>query len=277
MTVKDTSYGRALVLGPGGRLGTAWTAGLVHGLREAGVDLGAADLTVGTSAGAIVAALLTTGQDLGRLVDPARRPPAPARRPDPAVQGEVFAVLGRGLDPAEARRLVGRIALATADDGAERDLLARREAHLGDPAWPARRLLLTAVDAASGEALVLAAGDGVPLLRAVAASSAFPGVEAPVTLPGGRHAVDGALRAGTNADLATGARTLLAVEPLAHRHPPTDLTPWPAALSLTPDTAARAVLDTERTDWDTWLAAWHHGLRQAATAATEAHTLWTAP
>jgi NTE family protein len=44
----------ALVLGPGGPVGTAWLAGLAVGLRREGVDLGAAGLIVGTSAGAIV-------------------------------------------------------------------------------------------------------------------------------------------------------------------------------------------------------------------------------
>ncbi|MEU9043041.1 MULTISPECIES: patatin-like phospholipase family protein [unclassified Kitasatospora] len=266
--------GRALVLGPGGRLGTAWTAGLVSGLREAGVDLGAAELTVGTSAGAIVAALLATGQDPGRMVDPRHRFQGPARRPDPAVTGEVFAVLGRGLDPAEARRQVGRIALASAGAEAESDLLARREALIGAPAWPDRRLLVPVVDAVDGEPLVLGADDGVPLLRAVAASSAFPGAEAPVTLPGGRHGMDGALRAGTNADLAAGARALVVVEPLAHRHPPTDLTPWPSAVALAPDAGARAVLDSERPDWDTWVGAYREGVRQGGGAAERAGAVW---
>ncbi|MFD9475998.1 MULTISPECIES: hypothetical protein [Streptomyces] len=58
-----TAFDRALVLGPGGVVGTAWMAGLVGELGRMGVDLGAADLTVGTSAGAIVGTLLTTGQD----------------------------------------------------------------------------------------------------------------------------------------------------------------------------------------------------------------------
>lgn len=99
---------RVLVLGPGGVLGTAWMAGLAAGLRRAGVDLGEADLTVGTSAGAIVGALLATGQDLDRLAAPARKPApavpeapaAPRRGADPAVMGSVFAVLGEaGLEP----------------------------------------------------------------------------------------------------------------------------------------------------------------------------------
>ncbi|GAA0390710.1 hypothetical protein Acor_47490 [Acrocarpospora corrugata] len=57
----------AVVLGPGGPVGTAWLAGLAAGLRREGVDLGAADLIVGTSAGAIVGAVLACGGDLDRL------------------------------------------------------------------------------------------------------------------------------------------------------------------------------------------------------------------
>ncbi|MFI6292501.1 patatin-like phospholipase family protein [Nonomuraea sp. NPDC050790] len=58
---------RALVLGPGGGAATAWLAGLITGLRREGVDLSAADLIVGTSAGALAAALLATGVPLETL------------------------------------------------------------------------------------------------------------------------------------------------------------------------------------------------------------------
>lgn len=63
---------RALALGAGGPVGAAWTAGLACGLRRDGVDLGEADLIVGTSTGAIIGAVLATGQDPGRLATPVR-------------------------------------------------------------------------------------------------------------------------------------------------------------------------------------------------------------
>ena len=47
---------RALVLGGGGVTGVAWEVGMLLGLAESGVDLGTADLLVGTSAGSVVAA-----------------------------------------------------------------------------------------------------------------------------------------------------------------------------------------------------------------------------
>ena len=178
------TFDRALVLGPGSHVGTAWTAGLAYGLRRGGVDLGKADLTVGTSAGAIVGALLATGQDPGRLATSAR-PAAHRLRADPVRMGEVFAVLGdRSLEPGEARRRVGRLALEGADPEADEALIAGRAALIGADTWPERRLLITAVDAATGEPVVWDRDSGVPLVHAVAASSAFPGAAPPVAVAG---------------------------------------------------------------------------------------------
>src|SRR4051812_27046114 len=61
---------RALVLGGGGPVGIAWESGLVAGLAQGGVDLGRADFTMGTSAGAFVGARLALGSDPRTLADP---------------------------------------------------------------------------------------------------------------------------------------------------------------------------------------------------------------
>lgn len=56
--------GRALVLGGGGITGIAWEIGLLAGLAGLaadGVDLTAADLVIGTSAGSVVGAQVTSG------------------------------------------------------------------------------------------------------------------------------------------------------------------------------------------------------------------------
>src|SRR6185295_1707508 len=47
---------RALVLGGGGSTGNAWLIGVIAGLLDAGLDVTAADLTIGTSAGSTAAA-----------------------------------------------------------------------------------------------------------------------------------------------------------------------------------------------------------------------------
>ena len=54
---------RALVLGGGGVTGIAWETGLIAGLAELGIDLAAADVIIGTSAGSVVGADITSGQE----------------------------------------------------------------------------------------------------------------------------------------------------------------------------------------------------------------------
>jgi NTE family protein len=275
MTDAMRDLGRALVLGPGGRLGVAWMAGLATGLRTFGVDLGEADLIVGTSAGAIVAAVIATGQDPARLATVPVRPSADVRsvprRPDPAVTRAVFAVLGDpGLNPADARRRVGRIALETVDATAENELIAQRAAMIAAGDWPRRPLLIPAVDAESGEPVVWDAAAGVPLVHAVAASSAFPGVEPPVAVKGRRY-LDGALRAGTNTDLAGDAATVVVIDPLAHRHPHATSD---AAHLLAPDPAAVRLMDAEQSDREAWKAAYQAGQAQAGGAAEGLRAHW---
>ncbi|MFF2901325.1 hypothetical protein [Streptomyces sp. NPDC057966] len=51
----------ALVLGSGGVTGSAGETGILYGLAKAGADLGAADLIIGSSAGAVVGAQPASG------------------------------------------------------------------------------------------------------------------------------------------------------------------------------------------------------------------------
>src|SRR4051794_24859047 len=66
----------ALLLGGGGVTGYAWEIGLLKGLEDEGVTFQQADLIVGTSAGALLAAQLAAGQSLDNLYDEIRRPRA---------------------------------------------------------------------------------------------------------------------------------------------------------------------------------------------------------
>ncbi len=71
----------ALVLGGGGITGIAWEVGVLAGLAEAGVDLTGADLVVGTSAGSVVGAQVTSGADLEMLFTASSSRPPASRRP----------------------------------------------------------------------------------------------------------------------------------------------------------------------------------------------------
>ncbi|WP_035803658.1 patatin-like phospholipase family protein [Kitasatospora mediocidica] len=272
---------RALVLGAGGLVGTAWMAGLACGLHRAGVDLGEADLFVGTSAGAILAALLATGQDPGRLATPVR--PADTNSTPPQVDGrrlgEAFAVLGNAAsNPAEAWRRVGQIALA-AETGPEQAHVTRMRAMAGADQWPDRKLLITAMDAETGAQEVFDRASGAPLPSAVAASAAFPGIYPPITINGRRY-MDGSLRSATNAALAAGARTLVAIDPQAHLFPRELLHQELAVaaahtvVTIEPDPASVRAFGSDLNDRTVWEPAYQAGLRQAADAAEQLRLAW---
>src|SRR5260370_28856780 len=57
----------AVVLGGGGMTGAAWEIGMLAGLVEARIDLGSADMVIGTSAGANVGAQILSGLPIGEL------------------------------------------------------------------------------------------------------------------------------------------------------------------------------------------------------------------
>lgn len=278
------AHRRAVVLGAGGVVGTAWMAGLVSGLHGAGVDLAEADAIVGTSAGAIIGALLATGQDLHRLATPLQPAPdsdlAPAQV-DGRRLGEVFTVLGNaGSDPTAARRRVGELALA-ADTGPEEAHLARMDALVGAHPWPDRELLITAVDVATGEPRVFDLASGAPLSSVVAASTAFPGVYPPPTINGRRY-MDGGLRSGTSADLAAGARVLVVIEPLADMFPREPLTRELAeagadvVVTIGPDEETLRAFGPDLHDRAAWVPSYRAGVRQAAEAAQRVRATWHA-
>lgn len=263
------SGGTAVVLGPGGLVGTAWLLGLAAGLRRNGVDLADADLIVGTSAGAIAGAILATGGDPHRLATPFGPSGLPGSQPspDPRLIAEVFTTLGdRGLDPAEARSRVGRIAL-TAPTVPEDVHVASMRSLIGPVGWPQRRLLITAVDLETGQPVVWDHTSGVPLPVAVAASCAMPAAYPPVTI-GGRRYIDGALGGGSHVHLAA-ADAIVIIEPLAHWFG-SSAVPDGAALAarVVPDEAAQNAFGPDLGDRTRWQPAYQAGMNQAPDAVT---------
>ncbi|MFW3172434.1 patatin-like phospholipase family protein [Geodermatophilus sp. CPCC 206100] len=209
----------ALVLGGGGITGIAWEIGVLAGLAEAGVDLTGADLVVGTSAGSVVGAQVTGGADLETLFTRQLEPPTgerAARMTRAALARYGWAMLrSRGRDQ-EFRRRVGALALAAEQAGltpTEQERLDVIGSRLVGTEWPDRPLTVTAVDAHTGEFVPFDRDSGVPLLLAVAASCAVPGVYPPVTIDGRRY-VDGGMRSAANADLADGYDRLVVLAPI---------------------------------------------------------------
>lgn len=280
---------RALVLGGGGVAGIAWEAGMLAGLRTAGVDLSDADLIVGTSAGSVVGSFLAHDGDLAAAVQAmaeqaadraagrAGGPPAPPA--DMTAVMTAFAILfDPEIEPQEARARVGRLALETPVDG-RADRLRAIADWLPDHGWPDRRLLVTAVDTADGGFTVWHADAGVPLPLAVMSSCAVPCVFPPVEIGGSRY-MDGGVRSMTNADLARGASAVVVLEPMAHLAPRDRAEAELKEIgtdniaSVVPDQAAVDAFGLNVLDDALWGPAFEAGLAQASSAAGQVAAVW---
>ena len=206
--------GRALVLGGGGVTGVAWEIGLLLGLAERGVDLTGADLFVGTSAGSVTAAQVTTGRPLEAMFEAqlaAATTEIPGRLGTPGLLKFVVAGLWPG-DPRRGRAWLGRAALRarTVPEADRWEVIKQR---VGTAEWPATALKITAVAAETGEFVVFDKSSGVSLIDAVAASCAVPLVWPPMTVNGTRY-VDGGARSVANVDLAAGSDRVVVIAPI---------------------------------------------------------------
>ncbi|WP_029431547.1 patatin-like phospholipase family protein [Blastococcus sp. URHD0036] len=275
----------ALVLGGGGITGIAWEIGLLAGLAEAGVDLSGADLVVGTSAGSVVGAQVTSGAGLEELYARQLEPPASERVAQlsrAALARYAWAMLrSRGRDE-EFRRRVGAIARAAADAGltpTEQERLEVIGSRLISTEWPDRRLVVTAVDAESGEFRALDRDSGVSLLQAVAASCAVPGVYPPITIDGHRY-VDGGMRSAANADLAEGYERVVVLAPIARGVGPlasvdAQVTGMVARVAVvTPDQASRRGIGKNVLDPAARRPSAEAGRAQAAAVADRVREAW---
>ncbi|MCX5049679.1 MULTISPECIES: patatin-like phospholipase family protein [unclassified Streptomyces] len=281
--MSGNSSGTALVLGGGGPVGGAWLTGVLAGLADAGVDLGRADVVIGTSGGAIFGSRLACGQ-------------APRELYERQLTGDdlvdlnvttaqalrfLWAALG-SRDPERSVRRLGRAALAARTPPASETYDAVRELLRGATDWPAPALRIAAVDAVTGEVAAFDADAKVGLVDAVAASCAVPLVWPPVALDG-RRWIDGGSRSTANLQLARGYRRVLAVAPIPSAvgpHPSAQqqaaaLTAEGAAVSLLwPDRTARRAMGRDLTANARVPAAARAGFAQATAAAAEVAEVW---
>ena len=210
----------ALVLGGGGIAGAAWHGAVLAALDEAGWDARTADLVVGTSAGASIAAAVRLGVPPADLVaGPLGRPLSPegaahaARAGGPVDLPSPRFSLAPPTAPRLALRAVVRpwrfnplLALAgLLPSGAvpTAPIGDRIRATHDDP-WPDRPTWICAVRMPAGRLTVFGRDvQDADVATAVEASSAIPGYFAPVTHAGHTY-VDGGVHSPTNADLVAG-------------------------------------------------------------------------
>jgi NTE family protein len=230
-----------LVLGAGGPVGHAFHAGVLAALASGcGWDARAADVIIGTSAGAQVGALLRAGWDWRRLIRHATLlSPGRAHRPGPRRWPASLRYLRSvALRPWAVR--AGPLLAALLPEGQHdsahiRGLFQR----LFADRWPWRPLWIPAVHIDTG-ARVVFGRDSAPLIdvgTAVSCSSAVPAMRRPVAI-GSRRYVDGAIRSPTHADLVvpgdeergSGHRVAVIVSPLSRFAPMRALLRWETEL-----------------------------------------------
>ncbi|MCW6004910.1 patatin-like phospholipase family protein [Micromonospora sp. CPCC 205371] len=273
---------KGLVLGGGGVTGVAWELGVLAGLADAGIDLLDADVFVGTSAGSVVAAQVTSGVPLDELYSRQLAGPGAevaARIGLRTLLAGGFAMLG-ARDELVFRRRLGRMALA-APTGPAAERIALIASRLPVHDWPDRRLLVTAIDADTGEFVVFDRDGGVGLVEAVAASCAVPGVWAPVPI-GERRFIDGGMRSAANADLANGAGQVVVIAPIARgagriarlSDQVVALRRTARVAVVTPDRAARQAIGRNVLDPARRAPSARAGRAQAAAIADEIAQVW---
>jgi NTE family protein len=309
-----SARGVALVLGGGGAAGNAWEIGIIAGLAEAGADMTqAADVVIGTSAGATAAAQVRSGIPAAELlaavlsqpVQPAgQNRPRPPSLPMATVFERMRAIGAAATSAADLQRAMGAFGLesdATLGPGAgqRRAMVAAR---LPCPEWPDRPLIVTAVDAQTGELAAFHRDSGVDLVDAVTASCALPGLVPTHSINGTRY-IDGGVRSTDNADLASGYANVVVLSPLGGRsrtapapagqfeglrRPPewgTDLASQVEALReqgshvevITPDAGSRAAMGTNQMDPATRIPAARAGFAQGKQEAARMTFLLAAP
>lgn len=287
---------RALVLSGGGIVGIAWETGLVAGLAEGDVDVSNADLIIGTSAGSVVGSQLALGEKPADLLkealqehlDAADEEIASPANIDMAALGELAKLfIGPEEMTRDVLREIGALALKTKTIDEERWVAPFRE-RTGGRAWPDKRLLLTAVDAESGEFVTWDRDSDVDLGLAVASSCTVPALFPPVTINGRRY-IDGGVRSVNNADLAQGHDIVLIVAflnmfsqfsgPLG-RHVQEEINGLRESGSkvevIAPDDAAIAAFGMNPMDISKRIDGAKEGLRQGRELADRLRPFWSA-
>ncbi len=234
-----------LVLGAGGVLGGAWLTGALHAIaRETGWDPGSSDYIVGTSAGAMVGALLacgvppwfmvahSAGESFSGLRDVNGEPASEADRAagasyrlhrgipqlGPGSWRLAISALARPYKYSPAALLAGWMPLGPVSTEPLKDTVRRVCA---EPWAPHPNYWAMAVDYQTGRRVAFGSAEAptVELPDAVAASCAVPGFFRAVEL-GGRRYVDGGLHSVSNLDVLVdeGLDLVLALNPMSSLH-----------------------------------------------------------
>lgn len=208
---------RAIAFGGGGEWFVAWCLAYIHTLKENGVDLSNADVTIGTSAGSATSALLTAGvaeQSFTQWSHIAEHPEVLADAvkvdaPSPSRLRALSALSDATDTDPETVREIGRAAMAAKNQPEDEYLASVTQLLGGMTKWPSPAFHTSAVDCFTGERLIVDQDSGVTLAEAVGASTSLPGTGGPIWL-GDSVAMDGGVsKSSTHADILVGAKRVI--------------------------------------------------------------------
>ncbi len=261
----------------------------------------AADLVIGTSAGATAAAHVRSGVPAAELLASVLSTPVqpvgqsrerPPSLPIATVFERMRAIGAAATSAADLQRAMGAFGLESDSTlgpeagGQRRAMVAAR---LPSSEWPDRPMIVVAVNAHTGELTAFDRESGVELVDAVTASTAAPGLVPTVSINGARY-IDGGVRSVDNADLASGYANVVVLSPLGgqggappegrfeglRRFPGADLGTQVEGLRkqgsrvevITPDADSRTAMGTNLMDLATRIPAARAGFAQGKQEAS---------
>lgn len=276
---------RAVILGGGGVTGIAWEIGFIAGLREAGIDLAEhSDALYGTSAGSFAAALVASGADIEARYraqfEPDTTEVAASMPPEVSkkYQDAFAAHYGQAIPLAKAFGDIAKSAETISTDIRTGVVKAR----LGVGQWPANDLLhVTALDADTGELVVIDRDFGLTLVEALSATGAVPGLW-PMVVAGGRNWIDGGMISAVNTQLGEGYDRVLVIAPVGESMGGFDTVEVAAeklrtaaqVVAVTPDTATKEAIGPNPFDPERRGVAAEGGRAQALALADEIRATW---
>lgn len=210
---------RGLALGGGGTPLIAWYVGYFNALKKSGVDLSNADVVVGTSAGSLFGAMLTSGH-LWRLTDEMdlfSDFPKLLAEMMPAVQFNASQIRAQRAELSvrdaslSSIQSIGKAAMASSNpDGIANHYKVTKKL-LTSSSWPSNGMFTTAIDCYTGQRVVVSKASNVPINVACAASSSAPGQVGP-TFVKDRLCMDGGMsQSSTHSDVISGVRRAIVI------------------------------------------------------------------
>jgi NTE family protein len=208
---------RTVVFDAGGVAGMAWTTGLVYGLKHEECDISKAEVLIGSSLSALLAAQIHSGIALDKLFSMQALASTPHSWQS-VTSIESYRIL----------ELWSQLIASDTNSSQENilDILLKKHTtftplawkkiiseHIFMLDWSERALQVVATDCESGQLVIFDKLSGVSLLDAIAASSATPGLVDPIKIDG-RYYTDGGLHSAKSIAFAAGAQKIIIISPM---------------------------------------------------------------